>query len=230
MVEELVVRLAILRLPIHAANARHLSQLYYRARFYDPQVARFASQHPLGFTGGLNWHSYVENEPIDQSDPFGLQRLPRSSTKTRPCNSAEMERCKEDCKEKGVESCRVSQTLRMVRHLVDEKKSLLKWVDGPLSCSCNDCEDKDKVKVPVPVPNPSRRRLDQPTMDELRMQEESARQKEQFWWKVTLGGVAIGAVVVAPEGAVVGVGRFIWVGGRWLLVGSAPAAAVATSH
>jgi hypothetical protein len=55
-------------------------------------------------------------------------------------------------------------------------------------------------------------------MDELRLREESARQMEQFWWKITLGGVAIGAVVVAPEGAVVGVARLIWVGGRWVVV------------
>ena len=55
-------------------------------------------------------------------------------------------------------------------------------------------------------------------MDELRMQEESTRQMEQLWWKVTLGGVAITAVVVAPEGAVAAVGRLVWVGGRWVLV------------
>jgi len=90
-------------------------------------------------------------------------------------------------------------------------------VDGPPSCSCNDCEDK-KFPIPVPVPNPFPRRLNQPTMDELRLQVESAEQMEQFWWKVTLGGVAIGAVVVAPEAAVVGVGRLIWVGGRLVLV------------
>jgi RHS repeat-associated protein len=192
------------------------NQYYYRARFYDPKLGRFISEDPLTFAGGLNWYSYVENAPINESDPFGLQRLPKSKTSTRECNPAEMERCREICKEKGVQSCRVSRTWRLVRWIVDERKGLYKWVDGPLSCSCNDCEEKDKVRVPVPNPFP--RRLDQPTMDELRMQEESARQREQFWWKVTLGGVVVGAVVVAPEGAVVGVGRLLWVGGRWVLV------------
>jgi hypothetical protein len=66
-------------------------------------------------------------------------------------------------------------------------------------------------------------------MDELQMQELSARQMEQVWLKVTLGGVAIGAVVVAPEAAVVAVGRLVWVAGRWIFAGSG-AAAVATGH
>jgi hypothetical protein len=54
-------------------------------------------------------------------------------------------------------------------------------------------------------------------MDELRMQEESARQMEKFWIKVSIGGVAIGAVVLAPEGGAVIVLRYIFVGGRWVL-------------
>jgi len=51
-------------------------------------------------------------------------------------------------------------------------------------------------------------------MDELRMQEESARQMERFWTKILIGDAAIGAVALAPEGAVVTIIRWIWVGGR----------------
>jgi hypothetical protein len=40
---------------------------------------------------------------------------------------------------------------------------------------------------------------------------------EKFWIKVSIGGVAIGAVVLAPEGAGFILVRYVWVGGRWVL-------------
>lgn len=45
---------------------------YYRARYYDPRVGRFASEDPIGFAGGDNVYAYVDNRPLDLSDPSGL--------------------------------------------------------------------------------------------------------------------------------------------------------------
>jgi len=46
---------------------------YYRARYYDPWLQRFATEDPIGFTGGdVNLHSYVRNSPTGQTDPLGL--------------------------------------------------------------------------------------------------------------------------------------------------------------
>jgi RHS repeat-associated protein len=165
--------------------------LYYRARWYDPGQGRFISEDPIGFDGGQNWYAYVENDPVGSDDPSGLQRLPRSQTGTRPCNPAEIAACVKYCGPRGMESCRISQTFRIVRW--KNGKSLWRWVDGPMSCSCNDCDDP---KVPVPIP----RRLNQPGLDELRMQEEAARQMEKFWTKILIGDIIIGAVLLAPEG------------------------------
>src|SRR6266850_67223 len=39
--------------------------LYYRARFYDPQLGRFISEDPIGLDGGVDGYAYVENNPID---------------------------------------------------------------------------------------------------------------------------------------------------------------------
>jgi len=49
--------------------------LYYmRARYYDPNVGRFICEDPLGFAGGdVNLFAYVQNDPINKIDPFGLQ-------------------------------------------------------------------------------------------------------------------------------------------------------------
>jgi RHS repeat-associated protein len=47
---------------------------FYRARYYDPTVARFISQDPIGFEAGdANLYRYVGNGPTNGIDPSGLQ-------------------------------------------------------------------------------------------------------------------------------------------------------------
>jgi len=121
--------------------------LYYRARWYDSHQGRFISEDPIGIDAGINWYAYVENDPAGSSDPFGLKPLPKSRTRTRPCNAAEMSECSRICGPRGVQSCMVSQTFRIVR--IKDRLAGWQWMDGPMSCSCNECEEKT---VPVPIP------------------------------------------------------------------------------
>ena len=46
---------------------------YYRARYYDPKIGRFVSEDPIGFDGGMNFYAYVDNNPVNFTDPSGLQ-------------------------------------------------------------------------------------------------------------------------------------------------------------
>jgi RHS repeat-associated protein len=46
--------------------------MYYRARWYDPQIGRFMSEDPIGLEGGLNFYAYVQDNPVNLVDPFGL--------------------------------------------------------------------------------------------------------------------------------------------------------------
>jgi RHS repeat-associated protein len=46
--------------------------LYYRARYYDPASGRFISEDPIGVFGGLNLYRYLDNDPINFTDPSGL--------------------------------------------------------------------------------------------------------------------------------------------------------------
>jgi RHS repeat-associated protein len=46
---------------------------FYRARYYDPTLARFISEDPLGLAGGINPYVYAGNDPVNNRDPFGLE-------------------------------------------------------------------------------------------------------------------------------------------------------------
>jgi RHS repeat-associated protein len=50
------------------------TNLYYlRARYFDPSSGRFLSEDPIKFGAGINFYSYVKNQPIDFLDPYGLK-------------------------------------------------------------------------------------------------------------------------------------------------------------
>ncbi len=46
---------------------------YYRARYYDSLVGRFLTEDPLRFfSGEVNFYGYVEQDPLNLTDPLGL--------------------------------------------------------------------------------------------------------------------------------------------------------------
>jgi RHS repeat-associated protein len=50
---------------------------YYRNRYYSPQTGRFISEDPTGWASGqTNAYAYVNGNPVQLSDPFGLQGVP----------------------------------------------------------------------------------------------------------------------------------------------------------
>jgi RHS repeat-associated protein len=61
------------------------ARLYYmRARYYDPQLGRFISEDPIGIAGGLNVYAFAGGEPVNRSDPSGLDcRLIRREIRYR---------------------------------------------------------------------------------------------------------------------------------------------------
>jgi RHS repeat-associated protein len=111
-------------------------------RVYSPSLGRWTSADPAGMQDGLNLYQYVANNPLKYVDPLGLsKRKRRTQSRTRLCNEKETIACEIQCANKGVESCRVSQTFRVTRAtggLVGWE-----WKDGPMSCSCK--EPKEPV-------------------------------------------------------------------------------------
>jgi RHS repeat-associated protein len=48
---------------------------YMRARWYDPNIGRFVSEDPLGLQGGINPYVYANNDPVNGSDPSGMDAM-----------------------------------------------------------------------------------------------------------------------------------------------------------
>jgi RHS repeat-associated protein len=52
--------------------------VYYRSRYYDPTLGRFAQRDPIEFQGGLNLYAYAGGNPVNFTDPMGTN--PQSPT------------------------------------------------------------------------------------------------------------------------------------------------------
>ena len=51
--------------------------MYRRNRYYDPLSGRFTQPDPIGIAGGLNVYGFAGGDPVNFSDPFGLQGCDR---------------------------------------------------------------------------------------------------------------------------------------------------------
>jgi RHS repeat-associated protein len=98
---------------------------HLRARAYDPRIGRFLREDPLGTDGGFNLYAYVENDPINLTDPFGLQssnpfdlcspcepvcRLATTPGTADPQMAMECNRCRERCRK--LQKCTPGECLK----------------------------------------------------------------------------------------------------------------------
>lgn len=64
-------------------------QFYRRNRYYDATTGRFTQEDPIGLAGGLNLYGYANGDPVNFSDPFGLDCMDANG-KRIPCSPLPM--------------------------------------------------------------------------------------------------------------------------------------------
>ena len=64
-------------------------------RYYDPETGRYISADPIGLRGGINLYAYVQNDPVNAVDPWGLAKynvfFDTASVGAGPLNYMEIE-------------------------------------------------------------------------------------------------------------------------------------------
>ena len=77
------------------------TKLYYvRTRWYDPETGRFMTEDPIGLAGGINMYAFAGNDPVNGSDPFGLDDCRISLTNPCPiAGSTTTAECDDECRD-----------------------------------------------------------------------------------------------------------------------------------
>lgn len=99
---------------------------------------------------GVNFYAYVSNRPTDLIDPSGLLPKPTTPYRWVPCNAAESAECRSICGARGMQSCRASETWRLIRY--KDGFTVTGWKRGPMSCSCNEECEKQPQEHPFRIP------------------------------------------------------------------------------
>ena len=63
--------------------------LFRRNRYVDPATGRFTQEDPIGLAGGLNLSGFAAGDPLNHTDPFGLQVGCRGYDASPRCIEAE---------------------------------------------------------------------------------------------------------------------------------------------
>jgi RHS repeat-associated protein len=195
--------------------------IYYRARWYDAVVGRFISEDPIGASGGLNLYGYVENSPLNSSDPTGLyppsHPYCQSLLKRIAALQAEINKRTGEMHEDKLglpwrapgDKLKPSYSRWGHEMLINMLKAKKAELEGYYAAYCRDDEKKpkkkpqdcpagEKQKDKVPVPNPGAEAARRAANDRAiqRSIDESYAESRRLR-NIAIGGTAVGIIVLA---------------------------------
>jgi RHS repeat-associated protein len=136
---------------------------YYRARYYDSSTGRFLSEDPTSFHGGINFYSYVANDPVNRIDPTGLDSDSQFCRRLRE----KIDNVKQNIQRRlgqldenpdGLpETCpgdKASPSLSRAGHrmLINMDKALLAALEATYAARCKDGPPAPPIPIPVVTP------------------------------------------------------------------------------
>lgn len=94
-------------------------------RYYDPKAGRYMRTDPIGIDGGINLYTYVENDPINWIDPYGLVRT-SIDAQIQKCLELPSPAAKIRCLEDTFDTICSSKQKKRVKNLIDDLKKDIK--------------------------------------------------------------------------------------------------------
>ena len=110
---------------------------YYRARYYDSAAGRFLREDPIGFSGGVNFFSYVDNSPANFADPRGTDN-PRCDWVPDELEG----------------NCVLNACAAHDKCFHDNKCTAMSWLEPELSPSCSMCNVRVAASAAVCAVSP----------------------------------------------------------------------------